>query len=263
MTLMDSLIRGSVGRPPRITIYGSGGVGKTTLASKADKAVFICTEDGMGELETPRFPLSKSFAEVWQAIAELKTAKHDFRWVIVDSLDWLEKLIWAEVCRSKNVDSVESLGYGKGYVLAAELIMKILNALDELRMARNMGIILIAHAKVERVEDPRLTDPYDRYSPKLHKHSNAQVIEWSDHVLMAAWKVFTKKTEGEGFKKAKTTGIGTGERVLYCEERPSHIAKNRLGLPAEIPMDWDQLSSYFSKSNKKSAKAKQAEAVEA
>ena len=99
-----------------------------------------------------------------------------------------------------------------------------------------MMVILIAHAKIERFENPE-TDAYDRYSPRLNKHASALIQEWCDEVLFATYKVHTKQTE-EGFDKTRTRGIGTGDRIIRTTERPAHMAKNRMDLPEELPLDY-------------------------
>jgi hypothetical protein len=99
-----------------------------------------------------------------------------------------------------------------------------------------MTVVLIAHAKIEKFENPE-TVPYDRYSPRLHKLASALVQEWADEVLFATYKVHTIKVD-EGFNKAKHNGVSTGERIIRTVERPAHVAKNRLGLPEEIPLDY-------------------------
>ncbi len=109
-------------------------------------------------------------------------------------------------------------------------------ALGVYRYERGMMVVLIAHAKIERFENPE-TDPYDRYSPRLNKHASALVQEWCDEVLFASYKVHTKQTD-EGFDKTRTRGIGTGDRILRTTERPAHMAKNRLNLPEEMPLDF-------------------------
>jgi hypothetical protein len=97
---------------------------------------------------------------------------HDYETVVIDSLDWLERLIFDKVCTENNVDNIEKAGggYGKGYMLAVTKWRELLTSLDVLRNDRNMVVILLAHAKVERFEDPEST-PYDRYAPRLHKHA--------------------------------------------------------------------------------------------
>ncbi len=119
----------------------------------------------------------------------------------------------------------------------------MLDGLTALRSERGMTIVLLAHAKVERFENPE-TESFDRYAPRLHKTAAALVIEWCDEVLFANYKVFTKATD-EGFNRTRVQGVGTGERVLRTSERPAHIAKSRLGLPDELPLDWEALAPYL------------------
>ena len=93
---LASLNRTTALKPPRILIHGVHGVGKTTFAAGAPDPVFILTEDGLGTLEVPHFPLARTFDEVMQALAALYTEEHAFRTLVVDSVDWLEPLIHAE-----------------------------------------------------------------------------------------------------------------------------------------------------------------------
>ena len=162
--------------------------------------------------------------------------------MVVDSLDWLEKLIWAEVCRRREVESIEDIGYAKGYVFALTQWRDVLGGLDALRNQRGMAVILIAHARIEKFENPE-TDSYDRYVPRLHKLASAVVQEWCDEVLFATYKVFTKTTD-EGFDRKRRQGISTGERVIRTTERPAHVAKNRLNLPHELLLDFNAYAQF-------------------
>src|SRR5690606_10937660 len=107
---------------------------------------------------------------------------------------------------------------------------------DALRAERSMQVILIAHAAIEKFANPE-TDSYDRYAPRLQKQASALVQEWCDEVLFASYRVHTR-TSSEGFDRKRTQGIGTGERILRTTERPAHVAKNRLNLPDELPLDY-------------------------
>jgi len=112
--------------------------------------------------------------------------------------------------------------------------------LNVLRNARGMVVLLVAHAKVEKFEDPE-SSPYDRYSPRLNKHAGALVSEWCDAVLFATRKVRTQ-TEEAGFGRKRTIahaiGKDGGERILRCVGGPSCIAKNRYGIVDELPLSW-------------------------
>lgn len=236
MSLMNQIQRGKVEMPRRVLVYGTQGIGKSTFGSMADRPVFIQTEDGLGGIDCERFPLATRYGDVLSALAELYTEPHEFGTVVLDSLDWLERLIWAEVCRARGVESIEDIGYQKGYTFALTQWREVLEGLNALRTDRGMQIILIAHARIERFENPE-TDAYDRYVPRLHKLASALVQEWCDEVLFATYRVHTRKV-GEQFGQDKHKGIGTGERIIRTTERPAHVAKNRLSLPDEIPLDY-------------------------
>jgi len=234
---------GIVPAPPRTMLYGVHGVGKSTWASRSESPVFIQTEDGLGQIECAKFPLAEDYAQVITAISDLYSEKHDYRTVVIDSLDWLERLIWAEVCRKRGVESIEDIGYAKGYIFALTQWREVLDGLTALRNERGMGVILIAHCTIEKFENPE-TDSYDRYVPRLHKHASAMVQEWCDAVLFAAYKVHTKAVD-EGFGRTKAKGIGSGERIIRTTERPAHVAKNRLNLPDELPLDYQAYAQHL------------------
>ena len=243
MKLLNQIERGRTATPRRLLIYGTGGVGKSTFASRALNPIFIPTEDGLGEIDCHRFPLATKYDEVMQAVSELYTEEHAYQTVAVDSLDWLERLIWADVCAKRNVASIEDFGYGRGYTFALSAWRDVLDGLNALRNDRDMTVVAIAHARIERFENPE-TESYDRYVPRLHRLAAQLLMEWSDEVLFASYKIFTKQTD-EGFNRKRVHGIGTGERILRTTERPAHVAKNRLNLPDELPLDWDAYAAYF------------------
>jgi len=236
MQMLKQIQRGKTNTPRRALLYGTHGVGKSTYGSMADKPIFIQPEDGLGGIECDRFPLATRYGDVLNALGELYTQEHGYRTVVIDSLDWLERLIWTDVCEKRGVESIEDIGYGKGYVFALTQWREVLSGLDALRNERSMTIILIAHAQIEKFPNPE-TDTYDRYSPRLHKQASALVQEWCDEVLFATYAVHTKTTD-EGFGRKRVQGIGTGERIIRTTERPAHVAKNRLNLPDEIPLDY-------------------------
>ena len=242
MTLLETIQTGKDPKPRRVLLYGLAGIGKTTWGSMAEKPIFIQTEDGTGDVGADRFPMATSFDDVMQQLATLYTAEHDYKTVVIDSLDHLERLIFADVCQKRGVDSIEDIGYAKGYVFALAQWRRVLEGLDALRNDRGMEVILIAHATIEKFADPE-NEAYDRYAPKLHKHASPLVQEWCDEVLFATHKVHTTKTD-EGFNKTRTRGVGASERVVRTTYRPAHVAKNRLNLPDELPLDYRVFATY-------------------
>jgi AAA domain len=226
--------------PPRIVIYGAHGVGKTTFGASAPHPIFIRTEDGLGTLQVPAFPLAKNYQHILDAMRALYSGEHLYRTVVIDSLDWLEPLVWARTALEKGKESVEDFGYGKGYVYAEEFWDKLLEGLNHLR-AKGMTVICLAHAEIKRFDAPD-TEPYDRYQIKLHKLASALVQEWADIIGFAHYEIHTQKTE-TGFNKKIVRGVGTGNRLLAVVERPAFVAKNRYGISEEIPFSWSALSN--------------------
>ena len=253
MSLLQQIVKGLQPGPRRLLLYGTQGIGKSTFAASSESPIFIQTEDGLGEIGCDKFPLADSFDATMEAVTELYTESHNYRTVAVDSLDWLERLIWADVCRKRNVTNIEDIGYAKGYTFALNYWRDFLEGLAALRRDKDMTIVLIAHARIEKFENPE-TESYDRYVPRLHKLASAMVQEWCDEVLFATYKVHTKQTD-EGFGRKGTRGIGSGERILRTTERPAHMAKNRLDLPDEIPLDWSAYAQHFTHNTKKGKRA--------
>jgi hypothetical protein len=250
MGLLGTIHKGKRPMPPRILLYGTEGIGKSTFGAGAPGPIFVPTEDGLGEIDCHHFPLAESFEEVIEDLASLHKEPHDYQTVVLDSLDWLERLIWDQVCAEYGVKSIEKAdgGYAKGYTHAVTPWREVLTRLDTLRNDRGMVIILIAHARVEKFEDPE-SAAYDRYSPRLHKHATALVTEWADAVLFATRK-FRTETEDAGFNRTRTIaaplGKDGGERIIRTVGSPACIAKNRYSLPGELPLSWDALVAAMS-----------------
>jgi hypothetical protein len=243
MSAIASILTGAKPGPRRMLVYGTAGIGKSTFATCAPSPIVIQTEDGLNEIDCHKFPVATSLAEVMASLGALYNEDHPYRTVVIDSMDWLERLIWAKVCADRQAATIEDIGYGKGYTFAIQHWRDVLDGLTALRERRGMTVVLIAHARIERFENPE-TEAYDRYVPRLHKTASALVSEWCDEVLFATYRVFTKATE-EGFNQKRVQGLGSGERVLRATERPSHLAKNRLNLPDELPLAWSEFAKHL------------------
>ena len=241
MSWKDLLVVGKQELPPRICIYGGHGIGKSTLASMFPNPIFISTEGGLASLDVTSFPRAETIDDIESNIRTLIKEDHDFKTVVVDSIDWLvEPLITADV-ESKN--EPKDLAYGKGQLMVAEAMREILGGLDILRMKRDMNVVLIAHAAVVKYEDPR-SEAYDRYQPKIPKLCNALLQEWVDVLAFAGFRVLIKKDDA-GFGNKTARGITTGERLLHLIENPAYVAKNRYACPDTVAMTYEQLTSII------------------
>jgi hypothetical protein len=236
---LSSLRRGKSVEPPRVVVYGEHGVGKSTFAASAPAPVFICTEDGIGNVDTTSFPLCSSYQDVLDAIGTLYSESHNFETVVLDSLDWLEKLVWKQVALNHEKTNIEQLGYGKGYVFAADLFREILAGLNALRLEKNMAVVLTAHSQVKRHDSP-ISEPFDRFAIKLHKDAAGVVLEWADVVGFAAEPVVIRSVQVGSEKKVRR-GVGRGERMLHVVPSPAYAAKNRFDITQDIPLDWSAL----------------------
>ncbi len=225
--------RAAIKVPPRVVLYGTGGVGKTTAACAFPNAMVAQTENGLGNIDVPHTGLLQTYSELVDSISELFDAPRGT--FVLDSLDHLEPLVWAETCaRSRPVMSdIEAFGYGKGYLAAEAVWRELLAGLNALNQ-RGWAIVLIAHSQITTFNDPS-TESYDRYSLKLHKRAAALVEEWADVIGFAHHEARIEKRGSD--KNAKSRATGTGHRVLALEETPSFKAKNRYSLPPLLGMD--------------------------
>jgi hypothetical protein len=237
---LKSIISGTSLKPPKIVLYGVGGVGKTTWAAAAPKPIFIFTEEGQGILDLARFPICRTWADILACCKTLHEGEHDYQTVVIDTIDLAEPMLWEYVCTMHQQESIDtnggSFGFGRGYGHAVNQGRELLKWLDVLRDDRGMAVIVIAHSDTTKFECPGL-ESYDRYGLRLHKKFAATVHDWADTVLFANFQSHVVKDD-EGFKKTRNRAVGLGERILFTECRPSFIAKNRYGLPPQLPFKW-------------------------
>lgn len=234
--------------PPRIIFYSPHGMGKTTLANEFPDTVFLQTEQGEGtDMEINTFGLLNSYEQIVEAIGSLYAEDHPFKTVCLDSVDKLEPLLWRALCDEFKWASIESPGYGKGYIEADRYWRELLDGLNALRRERGMSFILIAHSEVERFDDPR-TSSYSRYDIRLHKRARAILQDEVDFIGFINQEAGIKE-EDTGFNKKRAHAEGSDQRWIYTVQRPSFNAKNRYGIPAKVMyrkgQGYTALAPYF------------------
>ena len=231
---LGAVQRGRVERPPVVLLYGTEGVGKSSWAASAPEPIFLDLEGGTDRLDVARFPKPESWEDVLAAVAQLTTEQHEYRTLVVDTLDALEPLCWAYVCQQAKQPDIEAFGYGKGYVAALDQWRVFTAALERLIRQRSMSAILIAHSWIRPFKNPE-GDDFDRYELKLHLKAGGFLKEWSEAVLFARYETFAHKDA----KTKRVRGVSTGDRVIHTARTAAYDAKNRYFLPEVIPLvDW-------------------------
>lgn len=230
--MLASVVKGVMKIPDRVLLHGIPGIGKTSFAAGFPKPLFAeADREGSARVDTSRVQI-ESWDDMNDLVEDLIASEHEYQTLVIDTLDALEAFLWASMCERDKKDSIESYGYGKGYVAAVEEWRGFLKRLEQLRTAKRMGIVFIAHTNLVGFKNPE-ADDYDRYEMKLHKRAAALFSEWCDCILFARFEVLIAKDDG-----GRARGVQTGNRVLHTVRSAAYDAKNRYGLPETIPLDY-------------------------
>lgn len=236
-----NITKGKIARAQKIVFYGPEGIGKSTFASQFPEPLFIDTEGSTDNMDVARMDKPTSWTMMLQQIGWVKQ-NHPCKTLVIDTIDWAERMAIEHICQMAQKNSIEDFGYGVGYIKLEEELGKFLNLLQEL-VDVGINVVLTAHAQIRNFNQPDEMGSYDRYELKLGKKTSARtsalVKEWADMVLFANYKVFAVE-DTNGKKKAQG-----GQRVIYTTHRPAWDAKNRFGLPDEIPLDYNQIAHIF------------------
>jgi hypothetical protein len=231
LSILAGIKKGRIKRPKYILVYGVDGVGKTSLAADAPDVIFLAAEKGTDAFDINRYQ-PKDWADVIKFLRALADEPHDFKALAIDSIDWLEPLLWKAIADAHGKESIDDVPYGKGYMYAMDQHRALEALLQKIR-ARGLDVIILGHAKIEKFSDPKnMQQPYDRYTLKLHKAASDFWREAVDAVLFADYQVLTKEDD-----KAKKLAVMDEERrVLHTQRKAGFDAKNRYGLPAKITL---------------------------
>jgi hypothetical protein len=223
-------------RAQRVVLYGVESVGKSTFAAKFPKPLFLDIEQGTSHLDVDRCDIN-SWKQLTEALAEAKAT--DYKTIVIDSADWAERLCVEDLLATSKKTSIEDFGYGKGWVMVAERISRMLTTVDQLIDA-GKHVVLIAHSRIVKFEAPDALAPYDRYELKLSKQCSPLLKEFADELwfLRFKTKVSTSDT-GRG------KGLGGKERILLTTHSAAYDAKTRSGLAEELPLEWASVSHLF------------------
>lgn len=224
-------------KPMKVVLYGVEGIGKTTFVSHFPDPIFIDTEGSTGFIDAKKLPDPDSWAMLLEEIAYMAQNPQG-KTLVIDTADWAEELAKQHLMAKHKWQAIDQTDYGVRYVALSNEIIRLLRGLE---MAKNAGmnVVLTAHAVQKKFELPDQVGSFDRYVLKLEKRDAALIKEWCDMLLFANYKT-TVVASGSGSKKA--TG---GQRVMYTTHMPAWDAKNRLGLPDELPFEYEAIKDKF------------------
>lgn len=234
------IIRGKIPSAKKTVIYGPEGIGKSTLASRFPDPIFIDTEGSTKDMDVARTEAPSSWTMLLDQVRYFIQHPEELKTLVIDTADWAEQLCSADVCARYQKSGIEDFGYGKGYVFLQEEFGRLLNLLTELVEKKGVHVVLTAHAKMRKFEQPDEMGAYDRWEMKLSKQVAPMVKEWADMVLFANYKTFVINVDGQGTQKGKNKAQG-GKRVMYTAHHSCWDAKNRYGLLDEVPFDYESI----------------------
>jgi hypothetical protein len=254
-----NITRGVIKSAQRVVISGVPGIGKSTFASHAPNALVIDTEGSTKQLDVARLDDPTSWTMLMEEVDAVINNPSLCDSLIIDTIDWAEKLAANQVIAANNWKSIEDGGYGSGYKKIYEAMGRLLDKLS-LVVSRGINVFLVAHTALRKVEQPDEMGSYDRWELKLQNSPKcnvaAMVNEWADMVLFANYKTMIVVDD----KTKKGKGMG-GKRVIYTAHRPACNAKNRFGLPEECEFDYSVIAPFIP--SKGSAPAPMPEPVQA
>ena len=240
-----NIIRGVQAKDQKTVIYGPEGVGKTMLASQFPDPLFIDVEGSTDNIDVARMERRPtSWTMLMNQIAFVKSNPTICKTLVIDTIDKAEQFCNEHICASHNKNGIESFGWGQGYTYVSEELGRMLNRLQEL-VDMGINVVLVAHSQIKKFEQPDEMGAYDRYELKLGKMTTSKtsplVKEWCDLLLFCNYKTHVVAADDNG-KKYKAQG---GSRVMYTEHHPAWDAKNRHGLPFELPLAYSSIAHIF------------------
>ena len=216
------VIKGKTLTAPKVMIYGLAGVGKSTLAGKFSRPLFLDFEGGLNYFDVARTPQIQDLDTFYKYLGELyHKTEREYDTIVIDSADWLVRKTVEKAAGISRDNLEETLnrsngGYGNGkQVLENHIRTKLLPTLVALNK-KGYGIVLVAHAERKIMMDAEGVD-IEQISPKIDINTMNVFVEWCDNVL------YLKKD-------------AEGERVLVFESDNVALAKNRLGLTGEVKL---------------------------
>jgi hypothetical protein len=216
---------------PIIGIYGGPGEGKTTLSSLFPSTIHILFEAGLpAGVRVQAVKGLDTLDDIMRAFKWLYESQHDYLTVVIDTLDALEAVIVAHVCRENRWTNIETPSFGKGWVACDPVWRRILNALDHLRRKRGMTAVLVAHSTIERIDDPRAPS-FTSYQMRLQRRARGLVMDACDVVGFLSKEIHVV-TEERGFGQERARADGGASGIFFS--KAGQHSRQRIGTECRL-----------------------------
>lgn len=214
-----------------IEISGAPKIGKTDLASRFPKPLFLLTEPGQGNRELdhwvhPDWKSDEPYILTHDAdfdwiVKELKEDTQGFQTIILDTADNMSTLVTEGVLTEHDVGSLNegALSYGRGTKLFERRFRQIMFNLARLPM----GLVIISHLKETTISRPN-KESQTAWRDTLNDHAKLIVHSMVDMILML-------RKEGK-------------ERWIYTEGDLTIEAGSRIAMPERISMGKNGREAY-------------------
>lgn len=241
--MLSQVKTGIVDSPLRACFYGVPGVGKTTLASKAPMPLVLSGEDGANQLDVAKTPVPRDWDEALNFVSEIVSEPHEYRSLIIDTVDALEELAIKAVCGRAKKETLADFDGAKGYYALGDQWRLMMKGLEAVR-ARGMNIIFLAHSHQKTVNDAQI-GTFDRFMPKLDARVWGLINNWVE--LVGFCQFDQALYEGNSKRGERNRAMLTGARVMRTVRGTGFEAKNRWSLPETIPLDWGVLQAAIAR----------------
>jgi len=244
MNLQDYITSGAKKGPKIVMVYSRPGVGKSSAIGELENVVFLPLEDNLDHVEASKLPLSSTWEEVKGWMNMLLTTEHEFKYFCPDSVSSLSHIMEKQVCQDEGVEELAKIPYGKGPEYLMQYVKEFYELCLRLKNERGMYTVMTAHADITKQPNPE-GEPFDSFSPKLHKKAIDFLTEKCNAVFFA--RIKEKAVEKEKvFGQKRYKGVGNGERAIYTDSRPAYMAKCTCKhMPLEMPMDFNLIFDYW------------------
>lgn len=232
------IIKKATPTAPKLLLYGMAGVGKSSLAAKLEKPLFVDLEGGLNYLDVDRTETITSYDKFYEILVEIgrnREAYKQYKTIVIDSIDWLVRYATEKAAGIdlNNLDSTLNRaggGYGNGkQMLENEIRTHLLPFLARLNLL-GFGICFVAHTDQKVLLDGD-GNKIETITPKIDVNTMNVFVEWCDFVY------YLKKRDN-------------GERYLLLDSDGVSLAKNRVGRTGEVNLKDEDINNLLKPENK-------------